>query len=96
MGYSAKSADFAPEMKRVTLGKPDFDETCKKKAAAASSITLIQHAVFMEGLMRVLTGRLRAGEFVAWLAEPGVSDLARLPGTPTYVQQREAADPATE
>ncbi|HEX7333209.1 MAG TPA: DEAD/DEAH box helicase [Pyrinomonadaceae bacterium] len=89
-----KAADFAPEMKRVTLGKPDFDETCKKKAAASSSITLVQHAVFMEGLMRVLTGRLMPGEFVAWLAEPGVSDLARLSGSPTYVPLKEVDGPA--
>jgi helicase len=41
----------------------------------------------MEGLMRVLTGRLTAAEFVAWLAEPGVTDLSRLPGTPTYAER---------
>ena len=40
----------------------------------------------MEGLIRVLTGRLSAGAFVAWLAEPGATDLNRLPGTPTYAE----------
>jgi helicase len=86
-----KGADFDANMKRVTLGKPDFDETSKRKAIASPSITLIQHAVFMEGVMRVLTGRLSAAEFVAWLAEPGVTDLARLPGTPTYAEPEESA-----
>ena len=81
-----KSADFEERMKRVTLGKPDFDEHSKKKAAASSLITLIQHRVFMEGVMRVLTGRLAAGDFVEWLASPGVADLSRLPGTPTYAE----------
>jgi len=79
-----KALDFDQKMKRVTLGKPDFDEHSKKKAAASPSITLVRHDVFMEGLMRVLTGRLAAINFVEWLAEPGVTDLSRLPGTPTY------------
>ncbi len=81
-----KASDFDPTMKRITLGKPDFDEHSKRKAAASPSITLVQHGVFMEGLMRVLTGRLSAADFVAWLAEPGVTDLSRLPGTPTYTE----------
>ena len=70
----------------MTLAKPDFDEHSKKKAAASPSIALVRHDVFMEGLMRVLTGRLSAGDFVAWLAEPGATDLNRLPGTPTYAE----------
>lgn len=81
-----KALDFDQAMKRVTLGKPDFDEHSKKKAAASPSVTLVRHDVFMEGLMRVLTGRLSAIDFVAWLAEPGVTDLSRLPGTPTYAE----------
>jgi helicase len=81
-----KASDFDSKMKRVTLGKPDFDEHSKKKAAASPTITLVRHGVFMEGLMRVLTGRLGASDFVDWLAEPGVTDLSRLPGTPTYAE----------
>lgn len=79
-----KAADFDPQMKRITLGKPDFDEHSKKKAAASPQVTLVRHTVFMEGLMRVLTGRLTPKAFIEWLAEPGVTDLNRLPGTPTY------------
>jgi helicase len=79
-----KASDFDSGMRRITLGKPDFDEHSKKKATASSGITLVRHGVFMEGLMRVLTGRLTPNEFVQWLAEPGVTDLSRLPGTPTY------------
>ena len=81
-----KADDYESGMKRVTLGKPDFDEHSKKKAAVSQSITLVRHGVFMEGLMRVLTGRLMASDFVEWLAEPGVTDLSRLPGTPTYAE----------
>ncbi|QNN23331.1 DEAD/DEAH box helicase [Planctomycetales bacterium ZRK34] len=81
-----KAADYDGAIRRVTLGKPDFDEHSKKKAAASAAITLVQHHVFMEGLMRVLTGRMTAQGFVEWLAEPGVTDLSRLPGTPTYVE----------
>jgi len=81
-----KASDFDQRMKRVTLGKPDFDEHSKKKATASPSVTLVRHGVFMEGLMRVLTGRLAANDFVEWLSEPGVTDLNRLPGTPTYAE----------
>ena len=81
-----KAADFGEHMKRVTLSKPEFDEHSKKKAAASPSMTLARHSIFMEGLMRVLTGRLAASEFISWLANPGVTDLSRLPGTPTYAE----------
>lgn len=79
-----KATDYDSSMRRVTLGKPDFDEHTKSKTKASTDITLVGHAVFMEGIMRVLTGRLTAAEFMAWLAEPGVTDLSRLPGTPTF------------
>ena len=81
-----KAVDFEERMKRVTLGKPEFDEHSKKKAVAASSITLARHSIFMEGLMRVLTGRLTASDFIKWLANPGVTELSRLPGKPTYAE----------
>lgn len=80
-----KAADFDPVMRRVTLGKPAFDETSKKKAAAAPDITLVEHSVFMEGLLRVHGGTLSAADFMAWLGSPGVAELERLGGTPTYV-----------
>ncbi|MBX3359822.1 MAG: DEAD/DEAH box helicase [Phycisphaeraceae bacterium] len=86
-----KASDFDQRMKRITLGKPDFDEHSKKKAAASPAITLVSHGVFMEGLMRVHTGRLSAGDFIQWLAEPGVTDLSRLPGTPTYADLTDSA-----
>lgn len=86
-----KAADYKLQMIRVSLGKPDFDEHSKRKATASPSITLVRHGVFMEGLMRVLTGRLSSADFVSWLAEPGVTDLSRLPGTPTYVEPQISA-----
>ena len=72
-------------MRRVTLGKPAFDETSKKKAAASKDITLVEHSVFMEGLLRVHGGTLTAAEFLSWLGTPGVAELERLGGTPTYL-----------
>jgi len=36
--------------------------------------------------MRVLTGRLSATDFVAWLAEPEVTDLSRLAKILTYTE----------
>lgn len=82
-----KAADFDPAMRRVTLGKPAFDETSKKKAAASKDITLVEHSVFMEGLLRVHSGSLSASDFMAWLGSPGASELERLGGSPTYVSK---------
>lgn len=80
-----KAADFDSAMRRVTLGKPAFDETSKKKAAASKDITLIEHSVFMEGLLRVHVGTLSATDFMTWLGNPGVAELERLGGSPTYM-----------
>lgn len=80
-----KAADFDPRMRRVTLGKPQFDETSKKKAAASHDITLVEHAPFVEGLLRVHAGTLPPSEFFNWISTPGVAELERLGGTPTYV-----------
>lgn len=80
-----KAADFDRAMRRVTLGKPAFDETSKKKAAASQDITLVEHSVFMEGLLRVHGGTLSAGDFMTWLGTPGVAELERLGGSPTYI-----------
>ncbi|GGA37334.1 DEAD/DEAH box helicase [Dyella nitratireducens] len=80
-----KAADFEPAMRRVTLGKPHFDETSKRKAAASQDITLVEHSIFMEGLLRVHSGALTPEGFLSWLGTPGVAELDRLAGAPTYV-----------
>jgi helicase len=82
-----KAADFDPAMRRVTLGKPAFDETSKRKAAASTGITLVEHSAFMEGLLRVHGGTLSAAEFLTWLGSPGVAELERLAGSPTYTSK---------
>lgn len=80
-----KAADFDPKMRRVTLGKPAFDETSKKKAAGSHDITLVEHGVFMEGLLQVHSGTLPPEDFLSWLGVPGVAEIDRLGGTPTYL-----------
>ena len=67
------------------MGKPAFDETSKRKAAASPDITLVEHGVFMEGLLRVHGGTLSAADFMIWLGSPGVAELERLGGSPTYL-----------
>ena len=79
-----KAADYDGRMARVTLGKPAFDESSKKKAAASKDIILIEHSVFIEGLLRVHAGSIEAKEFLDWLVTPGVSDIERLGGRPTF------------
>jgi len=72
-------------MRRVTLGKPAFDETSKRKAAASKDITLVEHSLFMEGLLRVHGGTLSVADFMNWLGSPGVAESERLGGSPTYL-----------
>ncbi|MDP9941246.1 DEAD/DEAH box helicase [Ectopseudomonas alcaliphila] len=79
-----KAADYAPSMRRVTLGKPAFDETSKSKAAASQDITLVEHSVFIEGVLRVHSGSLAPEDFLSWLSAPGVAEIERLPGEPSY------------
>ena len=79
-----KAVDFNPTVRRVTLGKPAFDEHSKAKAQASPAITLVEHTLFMEGMLRVLTNRITAIDFLNWLNEPGCAEFNRLPGNPTY------------
>ena len=79
-----KGLGFDAKMKRITLGKPAFDEHSKLKAMSAPNVTLIEHHVFMEGLMRVHTGSISPREFLEWLSVPGVTELDRLAGKATY------------
>ena len=49
-----KATDFDQKMRRITLGKPAFDETSKRKAAASTDLTLIENGVFVEAVLRLL------------------------------------------
>ncbi|MEQ1754685.1 MAG: DEAD/DEAH box helicase [Micropepsaceae bacterium] len=84
-----KSIDYDSSMPRVTLGKPSFDEHSKKKAQAAKDISLIEHAAFMEGILRLHAKEISTTEFVNWLSAPGVAELDRLGGRPIYQIVRE-------
>lgn len=79
-----KSADFDPSMRRVTLGKPGFDEHSKKKVLAAKDISLIEHSVFIEGILRLLSGAINIDQFLTWLVTPGLVESERLPGPKTF------------
>jgi len=79
-----KATDFDQKMRRITLGKPAFDETSKRKAAASTDLTLIENGVFVEAVLRLLQETLLPEEFMAWITTPGVSELERLPGDITY------------
>ena len=78
-----KATDYSEEMARVTLGKPHFDETSKTKVAASRELTLVEHATFVEAILRVLAGEIEPTEFLAWLTEPGEAEFERIPGNPT-------------
>jgi helicase len=79
-----KSADYDPSMKRVTIGKPGFDAHSKKKVLSAKDISLIENTVFIEGMLRLLSGTINARQFIDWLTEPGLVEVDRLAGNKTY------------
>lgn len=79
-----KASDFDSKMRRVTLGKPGFDEHSKIKAQGSPDITLIEHSVFLEGILRVHSGSITAEHFLEWLIAPGLAEMRRLEGKPTY------------
>ena len=80
-----KGADFDHSMARVTLGKPDFDETSKSKAIASRDITLVSHANFMEAALRVLAKEITPIQMLEWIMEPGLAEFDRIPGRATYL-----------
>lgn len=79
-----KAVDFDKQIHRLTLGKPGFDEHSKKKAQSAADITLIEHDIFMEGMLRLLTNTISPEEFLGWLTIPGLTELERLGGKASY------------
>lgn len=79
-----KAVDFDPKMARVTLGKPAFDEHSKKKAQGAVGVSLVEHDPFIEGLLRVHAHEISAATFLQWITNPGVAELDRLDGRPSY------------
>lgn len=81
-----KATDFDSRIRRVTLGKPGFDEHSKMKAQASPEITLVEHSIFMEGILRVHTGKTTPIDFLKWLGTPGVTELDRLSGKATYLK----------
>lgn len=79
-----KALDYDQAMHRLTLGKPGFDEHSRKKAQGAFNVTLIEHEVFVEGVLRVLAGEASPTQFFSWLEAPGVTELDRLAGMASY------------
>lgn len=79
-----KAVDYHASMKRVTLGKPAFDEHSKKKVQAANDVTLVEHDTFVEGVLRTLAGEITAKDFLLWISQPGLTELDRLGGRASY------------
>jgi len=69
---------------RHRLPAQAFDEHSKIKAQGSPGITFVEHRTSLEGLLRVLSGKAIPIEFIEWLGTPGLSDLNRMPGKPTY------------
>jgi helicase len=79
-----KASDFDPKIRRVTLGKPAFDEDLIKKAATSTDVTLVESGLFIVAVLRVIGGEVTADQFMVWLTAPGVAELERLPGKALY------------
>lgn len=84
-----KAVDYDKAMFRVTLGRPSFDEHSKKKVQAAKDIALMEHDVFVEGMLRVIAGKITPDQFFDWMTMPGLVEIERLGGIATYQILRE-------
>ena len=78
-----KAQDYEKNIARVTLGKHRFDEMSRVKITASSDLTLVEHVVFIEAVLRVLLKEIKPEEFLKWLIEPGEAEFERIPGKPT-------------
>jgi helicase len=90
-----KAYDYDLAMHRVTLGKPSFDEHSKTKAQAATTLSLVEHDAFMEGLPRVHAKEITPASFLNWLCALGVAELDRLGGRASYQIAREGLAPTS-
>lgn len=79
-----KATGFDPNLRRVTLGKPGFDESAKNKVALSTELTLVENEAFLEGILRFILKEIDSGAFMAWLCAPGLAEIERLPGRPSY------------
>ncbi|MEW8664748.1 MAG: hypothetical protein AB2557_20020, partial [Candidatus Thiodiazotropha sp.] len=55
----------------LTIGKPDFDVFSKEKAGGTENVSLVNHVVFVEALIKYLEGHVSGGDFYDWLTAPG-------------------------
>lgn len=72
-----KAADIK-DVHKITLGKPGFDTFSEGKACAATDITLIRHADFIEAVLLTRVGDVSVEQFFDWLVSPGVAEIERL------------------
>jgi helicase len=79
-----KSADFATHLRRVTLGKPGFDESGKSKVALSKDLTLVENEAFIEAVLRLIVKEIDSVTFMNWLGAPGFAEIGRLPGRYSY------------
>lgn len=75
-----KSADVEQSVKRICLGKPQFDESAKIKAQSSQQITLTTNSTLIEGCLRCLSGEVSCEDLADWLLASGNSEIARLGG----------------
>lgn len=62
----------------LTIGKPDFDVFSKEKAGGTENVSLINHVVFVEALIKYLEGYVSDGDFYDWLTAPGPKRIENL------------------
>ncbi len=79
-----KAIDYDKNIHRVTLGKPKFDEHSKKKVQGASDVSIVEHDIFVEGILRLHAKQISPEEFFDWLIEPGLVEIERLGGKASY------------
>ncbi|MES2822823.1 MAG: DEAD/DEAH box helicase [Pseudomonadota bacterium] len=62
----------------LTIGKPDFDTFSKEKSGGTKNVSLVNHVVFIEAIIKYLEGRIDGFSLYSWLTSPGYKQLDNL------------------
>ncbi len=84
----AQNHEAADESALVVVARAGFDRAAKAVGRSQPDVALMEHVALVEAMLRRLAGAASCDEVFDWLAEPGDSELERIPGEWSYALAR--------
>ena len=84
----AQNHEVADESALVVVARAGFDRAAKAVGRSQPGVALMEHVALVEAMLRRLAGAASCDEVFDWLAEPGDSELERIPGERSYALVR--------